>query len=139
MALRALARHPLVTVDRTTTIAEVARIMDESDAHLVVVTEGKRMVGVVTERDIVVRGVARRYPADARIEAVMSTDVSSLPADTDRQDALAAFRDHGVRHLPLVDGTTVIAVLADDDLVDGTGEPAAGIGALAGRTAHRPA
>jgi CBS domain-containing protein len=139
MALRALARHPLVTVDRTTTIAEVARIMDESDAHLVVVTEGKRMVGVVTERDIVVRGVARRYPADARIEAVMSTDVSSLPADTDRQDALAAFRDHGVRHLPLVDGTTVIAVLADDDLVDGTGEAAAGIGALAGRTAHRPA
>jgi len=139
MALRALARHPLVTVDRTTTIAEVARIMDESDAHLVVVTEGERMVGVVTERDIVVRGVARRYPADARIEAVMSTDVSSLPADTDRQDALAAFRDHGVRHLPLVDGTTVIAVLADDDLVDGTGEAAAGIGALAGRTAHRPA
>jgi signal-transduction protein with cAMP-binding, CBS, and nucleotidyltransferase domain len=140
MALSALTHHPLVTVDHTATIAEVARLMDDCGAHLVVVTDGKRLAGVVTERDIVIRGVAHRYPPDARVEAVMSTEVASLSVDADRGEAIAAFRDLHVRHLPLIDGSAVVAVLAADDLVDDTDEESgAGIPVVTRRATRRPA
>lgn len=117
MPLRPLARGTLVTVSRSSTLAEVARLMDGRQVDVAVVTERNRPVGVVTTHDIVVRGVARRFPADARIDTVMTDQVITLDAGADRREAAGALRDHGVAHLVLMDGGQPVAVLTREDLV----------------------
>jgi CBS domain-containing protein len=71
----------------------------------------------VTDRDIVVRGVARDYPSGARIDSVMSQGVVALDAEADLRDAAAAFRRHGIRRLPLMDGRFPVGMLTTDDLI----------------------
>jgi len=117
MPLRPLARGTLVTVSRSTTLAEVARLLGARGVDVAVVTDRNRAVGLVTTHDIVVRGVARRFPADARIDTVMTDEVVTLPATADRREAADALRTHGVPHLVLVDGHEPVAVLTRDDLV----------------------
>ena len=117
MSLRSLARGDLVTVSRSMTLAEVARLLGAGDVDVAVVTDRKRPIGVVTTHDIVVRGVARRYPADARIDTVMTEDVVTLPCDADRRAAADAFRDHAVTALVLMDAGEPVAVLTRGDLV----------------------
>ena len=117
MTLRPLARGALVTVSRSTTLAEVARLLDAGGVDVAVVTDRKRPVGVVTTHDIVVRGVARRFPADARIDTVMTDDVVTLAFDADRRAAAGALRDHDVTALVLMDAGQPVAVLTREDLV----------------------
>lgn len=117
MPLRPLARGALVTVSRSTTLAEVARLLGARGVDVAVVTDRNRAVGLVTTHDIVVRGVARRFPADARIDTVMTDEVVTLPATADRREAADALQAHGVPHLVLVDGHEPVAVLTRDDLV----------------------
>jgi CBS domain-containing protein len=117
MPLRPLARGALVSVSRSSTLAEVARLMAARGVDVAVVTERNRPIGVVTTHDIVVRGVARRFPADARIDTVMTDEVVTLPAAADRGEAAEALRAHGVSHLVLMDTGAPVAVLTRDDLV----------------------
>jgi CBS domain-containing protein len=63
-----------------------------------------RPVGIVTDRDLVIRAVARRFTPDARVDSVMSTDLITLAPDADLRDALKVFEDHAIRRLPLVAG-----------------------------------
>jgi len=98
-------------------LAEVARLMDARGVDVAVVTDRKRPVGTVTTHDIVVRGVARRFPADARIDTVMTDGVVTLSCAADRQAAAEALREHGVAVLVLMDGGQPAAVLTREDLV----------------------
>jgi CBS domain-containing protein len=119
MRMREAVRKHAVSVDAATTVVAAAEVMDRSGVGTVLVTDGGRLVGIVTDRDIVVRGVARRSPLDARIDAVMSTELQTIDADADLHDAAAVFAEHPVRRLPVVDGDDVVGVLTVDDfLVD---------------------
>jgi CBS domain-containing protein len=83
----------------------------------VVVTEAERPIGIVTDRDLALRVVARRLPSDARVDAVMSTDVVTLPAGADLREAIRLFAVHPIRRLPLVEGGRLVGVLTMDDLL----------------------
>lgn len=75
-------------------------------------------MGVVTDRDLVRRGVARGLPFDARIDAVMTTPVVTIPGHSDLQDAYAIFRAHAVRRLVVVDhDQRFIGMISVDDLL----------------------
>jgi CBS domain-containing protein len=90
------------------------------DTHVVgalVVVDGERPVGMVTDRDITIRAVARDIPADARVDAVMSSDVVVLDADADLREALAIFHSNAIRRLPLVHDGRVVGMLTTDDLL----------------------
>lgn len=137
MPLRPLARGTLVTVSPSSTLAEVARLMDARDVDVAVVTERKRPVGVVTTHDIVVRGVAHRFPADARIDSVMTAEVVTLPAAADRREAADALRAHGVALLVLMDGREPVAVLTREDLVVELAAELAGVTGTSGTTDPR--
>ncbi len=116
-AIDAARRHPVITIDAGQTIAQAAQSMERHGIGALLVLDGSRLTGIVTDRDIVVRGVARLYPTDARIDSVMSSGVVALAADADLRDALAAFSRHGIRRLPLVDGVELVGILTLDDLI----------------------
>ena len=110
-------RKPPVTIAAQASLAEAARSMDAHVVGALVVVDGDRPVGMVTDRDITVRAVARDIPADARVDAVMSNDVVVLDADADLREALAIFHWHAIRRLPLVHDGRVVGMLTTDDLL----------------------
>ncbi len=98
-------------------MTDAAQLMDQGAVGALVVTDHGRAVGIVTDRDLVVRAIARRATADARVDSVMTTDLVALPADADLRDALGLFRSHAVRRLPVVDGGHVVGMVSVDDLL----------------------
>ena len=110
-------RKPPVTIAPEASIAEAARVLDSHVVGALVVIDGDRPVGVVTDRDIVVRAVARGIPADARVDSIMSPGVVAVSANADLREALAIFRSHAIRRLPLVEDGRIVGVLTTDDLL----------------------
>jgi CBS domain-containing protein len=112
-------RKPSATIANDASIAEAAKLMDAHVVGALVVTDGDRPVGIVTDRDLVVRALARGVPADARVDSVMSPGIMALGADDDVRRALPIFRSHAIRRLPVVrDGKIVGMLTADDLLID---------------------
>jgi CBS domain-containing protein len=110
-------RKPVTTVDAGATITAAARLMDEQAVGALVVTDRGRLVGIVTDRDLVVRGLARRLDPDARVDGVMTTQPVTLPHDADLRATLAEFRTHAIRRVVLVDGDRPVGLVSVDDLL----------------------
>jgi CBS domain-containing protein len=117
MMLRELTSKAPVTLASDATIEEAARLMDQYSVGAVIVVDGVRPVGVVTDRDLVVRALARGVRGDGRVDSVMTPGLVSIDADADVRQAIALFASHPFRRLPVVDGDTVIGMVTVDDLV----------------------
>jgi signal-transduction protein with cAMP-binding, CBS, and nucleotidyltransferase domain len=120
MQVRHLTRKEPVSVGPETPVREVARVMDERVVGAVVVVDGERPIGIVTDRDLVVRLLARGLPDDARVDSVMTVDPVVLDADASPTRAVHLFERHAVRRLPLVDAGRFVGLLAVDDLLVNT-------------------
>lgn len=87
-----------------TTLQDAAQMMRSRDIGSLPVCEGRRVVGVVTDRDIAVRGVAEgRDPGATPVREVMSTAVVSVREDADFAEAEKLMHDRQLRRLPVVD------------------------------------
>ena len=108
-----LGARPVHNVSPDTVLREVARLMAENRVGAVVVMESGKMVGIVSERDIVFRGVGQGLASDTATAAdVMTTDPVTVEVDDAISDALAAKLGDKFRHLPVMDGDRVAGVLS---------------------------
>ena len=100
----------------------IARLMVVNDCGSVPVCEGeggaKRIVGLVTDRDIVVRAVAAgRNPVGMKAEEVMSHPVAFVDPEADLETALTAMEENQVRRIPVVDNQgSLVGMLAQADV-----------------------
>jgi CBS domain-containing protein len=117
MRVRDAIRKSPQTLPVTATIAEAARLMDEAAVGAVIVTDDHRPVGILTDRDLVVRALARGVPADGRVDAVMSMGVVCIDADADLHEAVLTFSKYPFRRLPVVAGHLVVGMVTVDDLL----------------------
>ncbi|MFJ5534835.1 CBS domain-containing protein [Streptomyces sp. NPDC093261] len=108
---------PAVALPPRAPLAEAARRMDEYGIGSVLVVEGGALRGIVTDRDLAVRGLGRGLDSGAPVEAVMSPQVITVGADDDVYVAYRTLRRSGVRRLPVVDGQRVVGMLTVDDLL----------------------
>lgn len=91
-------------VDPTTPISDIARLMKEHNIGCLPVGENDRLVGMVTERDIVCRGLANGLDlAEATARDVMSKGIFYTTETTSIDDAAALMEEHRVRRLPVID------------------------------------
>ena len=105
-------------------IADAARGMREEDAGFLPVVDDGRLVGVLTDRDIVVRCIADGSvdPRSASVAQVMSTDVHTIAPEDDLDVAGERMADGEVRRLPVVeDGGRLVGILSHGNLVQATG------------------
>jgi CBS domain-containing protein len=101
------------------TIRDAAAIMEQSGVGSLAVIDDGRPVGIVTDRDLVRRGLAHDLPPDSRVDSVMSTPVVTIDANDDLHHAFGLFRTNAVRRLAIVrDGRFVGVVTIDDLLVN---------------------
>ncbi|HEX4821730.1 MAG TPA: CBS domain-containing protein [Acidimicrobiales bacterium] len=117
MKVKDAVRKAPETIEANGTIGAAAQQMDHAAVGALVVVDGGRPVGIVTDRDLVVRGLARHAPVDARVDSVMSTGLVAIDADADLRHAIALFSHHAIRRLPVVDGDRVCGMVTIDDLV----------------------
>jgi CBS domain-containing protein len=112
-------RRSGVGIQPDRTIREAAEVMEQAGVGSLAVIDGDRLVGIVTDRDLVRRGLARGLTLGARVDAVMSAPVVTIDADADIHDAFALFRTHALRRLAVVrDGRFVGMITVDDLLIN---------------------
>ncbi|WP_186078855.1 CBS domain-containing protein [Burkholderia gladioli] len=97
-----MTRNP-ATVAPTQSLKEAAKLMDELNVGSLPVCDGTRLIGVVTDRDIVVRAVSAGVPPDQRIEGIVSGPAHWCCQDEDIADVQSKMRDAQIRRLPVVD------------------------------------
>jgi signal-transduction protein with cAMP-binding, CBS, and nucleotidyltransferase domain len=117
MKVADLSARPAVTVAPEATITQAATLMFRAGVGCLVVVEHDQLVGIVTDRDLVVRAVAQGVPSDTRIDFVMSTNVIAVDRHADIRDAIASFHHHAVRRMPVVDGDQVVGLVSLDDMI----------------------
>jgi len=84
-------------------LQSAAQMMADIDAGFLPVADDERLIGIITDRDIAIRGVAAGRPPEAIIREVMSEDVKYCFDDEDVEEVLANMGDIQVRRLPVVD------------------------------------
>ena len=95
------------TVKPTDSLQMAAEIMRDEDTGVVPVVEDGRIVGVVTDRDIVIRAVADG-DFTARVHDIVSDDVVTATPDMDTADASELMSEHQIRRLPVIDEADVL-------------------------------
>jgi len=112
MKVRELMRTQPTTVEPDATLGEVATLMKQQDCGSIPVVEGGRLLGIVTDRDIVVRGVAAGVdPKTQRVSEVMSSDPVTVGPDDDIMDAEKKMADRQIRRLPVVEGGKLVGII----------------------------
>jgi CBS domain-containing protein len=119
MQVRHLAKSEVATTAPDANLADCARRMRAGHVGSLVVVDGGRPVGVITDRDIVIEAVAQGIdPATLRARDVMATSPASVGEDDDLIDALARMRENGVRRLVVLARDGALAgIVALDDLL----------------------
>lgn len=93
------------TISPTSTVFDAAVLMNEYKIGALVVLAEERMVGIITERDILQRVVAqRRDPAETLVEDVMTTEVVYCEMSTTIEEARGVMKNRRIRHLPVLNG-----------------------------------
>lgn len=109
--------HHVEKVDLSATVASAVGLMNEREIGSVLVFDGARLVGIFTERDVLVRVVGeRRDPTTVRVGAVMTPMPKVIEPTTTVGQAMALMTARRHRHLPVVDGDHVIGLISQGDL-----------------------
>ena len=115
-----LARRtsPLVTVSSDATVLEAAELMAVNGIGGLPVVDGGALAGIFTERDVLKRVVARQLePVHTRVRDVMTTPPVTCTPDTPMNEVAAIMDARVVRHLPVLEGTTVVGMVSIRDIL----------------------
>ncbi|AKF95216.1 CBS domain-containing protein [Brevibacillus laterosporus] len=138
--LREIMTENLATVTLLDNVYEVAvKMRDWNVGVIPVVNEQKDVIGVITDRDIVIRGLAEKHQGSSKIEEVMSTDIVLGTPEMTVDAAAKLMAQHQIRRLPVVDNGKLVGIVAIGDMAirnilqDEAGEALAEISETASR------
>jgi len=106
-----------ITLPETATLLDAARTMRQAGIGNVVVLHGEAVCGIVTDRDIVVRGIADgRDPRATTLGDVCSRNLTTLSPNDQLETAVRLIREHAIRRLPVVRRGRAVGILTMGDL-----------------------
>lgn len=116
--LREVMTSDPVTVAATATLQHAAEIMrDRAIGDVLVVDEGGSLYGILTDRDIVVDGIAEgANPATTSVDEICTHDPVTLGPDDAVARAAQLMSDHAIRRLPIVDNGDIVGIVSLGDL-----------------------
>jgi CBS domain-containing protein len=112
------------TVTQNDDVRDAARIMKDQDTGVVPVVDGKKIVGMITDRDIVVRCVAEgKNPLDAKVHDVMTKSVRKVQEDATINEVLTMMSSAEIRRLPVVNRSDeIVGIISMGDIAAETNE-----------------
>lgn len=118
MTLRDLVIEGVETAGPSATAEALAMRMEEANIGSIIIEEEMEPVGVVTDRDLAIRVVARdRDPSAVTASEVMTTDPVTVDIDRGLLDVTRTMREHAVRRMPVVDGDKLVGIVTLDDVM----------------------
>jgi len=112
----------LVQVPPDVTVQEAIGRMAEANVGSVAVTEGSRLVGIFTERDVLRLASERARLDDVKIGDVMTTDLVTVSAEDDIVAAAQVMGERRIRHLPVVQGENLLGIVGIRDVLGALAE-----------------
>ena len=105
-------------IDADKPVADAAKMMTDENVGLAPIVEGDRLIGTVTDRDIVTRVIAQgRDPQSTSVREIASTDLVTVEPQQELNEALQLMAQHQVRRLPVVEeGGRLVGVVAQADI-----------------------
>ncbi|BCB03227.1 CBS domain-containing protein [Bacillus sp. KH172YL63] len=96
-------------------VYEVALKMKEHHVGSIPIVDEDKLVGMMTDRDIVLRCIAEKHPASSKVEDIMSKHVISVSPDMNADEAAHIMAEHQVRRLPVVKGDRLVGMISLGD------------------------
>ncbi len=108
----------IFSVSPQTTVHDAVAMMDEKNVGALLVMEGEKLVGMISERDYTRKVMLRgKKSADTRVAEIMSTNLTVTHLNEGVEECLRVMTDKRFRHLPVLDGDKVVGVISIGDLV----------------------
>ena len=117
MLVRECLRSAPVTVPPTCTLAEAGGLMGSHGVGSLLVVDGGRLVGIVTDRDVTVRGTGLGKPPTADVGSVMTADPVTIQGSADVFEAFKVFKTATARRLPVLEDEDLAGIISVDDLL----------------------
>ena len=114
------------TIRPDQTVQQAASFMLNADAGSIPVTEGERLIGMITDRDIAVRGIAKGYGPDTPVRELMTNDVICARDDENVEEVATKMSEAQVRRLPVIDADDrLCGIVSLGDLARESGDESA--------------
>jgi CBS domain-containing protein/uncharacterized protein (DUF2267 family) len=118
MSLKWYRMQRMVVLKPSNSVLEAARAIEKNNIGAVIVHDDKRVVGLVTDRDLTVRVLGRGLdPAAATLADVMTSPVASLSPTDSQFDAIRLMQERSIRRIPLVEAERIVGIVTLDDLL----------------------
>jgi CBS domain-containing protein len=119
-----IVRPTYIAVAPEDSLGEVAERMRAQNVGAVVVKDFGRLIGILTERDMLRAMAARVHTSEARVRQWMTEDPVTAPPDMSSDEAAKMMLEQGFRHLPVVDGSNVLGIVSLRRALGGRRPPA---------------
>jgi CBS domain-containing protein len=117
MSIREVMTSEVKACEPSATVVEAAKLMAQEDVGPIPVVEDGRLVGIVTDRDIVVKGVAKGGDlSSTTVGDIASRDLVTIAPDGEMSEALDLMAENQVRRLPVVEGDRLVGIVAQADI-----------------------
>ncbi len=118
-----VSKQHVISLDKTASVKEAAVVMAEKSIAAILVTENDRLIGIVTERDLTMRVIAKGANPDTTSLADIMTEKPDTLRPNDRPSvALELMRSRGYRHLPVAEDGKPVGIVSIRDLYDAVQE-----------------
>ena len=108
----------VITVDKDKTVQEAANIMSQNRVGAIIVTDGERVVGIMTERDILLKVVAKSIdPKTTKVSDIMTREVILVKPDLELDDAAEIMLEHDIKRLPVIKGSRLVGIVTTVDMI----------------------
>lgn len=125
MKITEIMTRDVQTVTPETDLVTVAKYMKDLNVGVIPVVEGQTLLGLITDRDIVIRALAKGIDVrDAAVRDYISADPTSVSSEDDVQRAAEIMAREQIRRLPVVDGGKLVGIVSLGDVAVDTGKDA---------------
>lgn len=116
MKIKEIMTTDVKTISSDNSISEAANIMKTLDIGAVPVVQNNMPIGIVTDRDIIVRGIARGMNSEDAVSSIMSTDIVTISPDEDVHRAADIMAAKQIRRLPIVQENKLVGIVSIGDM-----------------------
>ena len=112
----------VVSIGVNNSVFEAAELMSSKQVSCLVIMDGEVPIGIVTERDIVRRVVAKKMPLDSKVSEIMSTSLITVDPDASVKEAARLMSSNKIRRLPVLKQNRLVGIVVAADFVRNLGK-----------------
>jgi CBS domain-containing protein len=136
-SIRSVMTSNPATLSATASVAEAARAMRDANIGDIIVLDGERTCGILTDRDIVVRAVAEGCDlASTKLGDICSRELTTMSPNDSIEDAVLLMREKAIRRLPVIEGGKPVGIVSIGDLAVSQ-DPHSALGHISAAPANR--